>query len=219
VKIGIYGGSFNPVHRVHVSSIVMLLQQKFLDIVYMVPTYRNPLNPEKVLISGYHRLAMVALATQDYEDIRVSDYDLKNANTYSYQTITYFRQHWPDDDLYFMLGMDAFNRIPEWKGWLYLVRNTTLVVFARWPITASKGVIKTIEDAGGSIIVARPPDCIEHDVPDEVSSSIIRKGLKTGYTPDGLGLRKYFSHPSVQHYINANNLYEDGNDDKMVFVV
>ena len=120
MKIGIYGGSFNPPHKVHLQIATYLIKEKLVDKVIYVPTgikyeYKNN------LISNEDRYNMLKLLTLNNEMLEVSDYEFTNDVTYTYQTLDYFNNLYPDDEIYFVCGADNLDYIDYYKLITHLI--------------------------------------------------------------------------------------------------
>ena len=100
MKIGIFGGCFNPPHKMHKSIALELIMNHYLDKVIYVPT-GNKYNKTS-LIDAKHRYNMLKLMTDDNTTLDVSDYELKNTLTYTYQTLDYFKDKYKKDEIYFI---------------------------------------------------------------------------------------------------------------------
>lgn len=114
MKIGIFGGTFNPVHLGHLRA-AEEISQDFLDKIIFVPSnttsnkLHTPHNPDK-------RLKMLSLAIEGNDKFEVSDIEIKRGGiTYSHETILFFKELFPFDDLYFIAGLDVYMDIKNWK--------------------------------------------------------------------------------------------------------
>lgn len=185
-KIGIVGGSFDPVHKGHTAIAEAASRALSLDFVIFIPAACSPFK-EGTAASGEHRLNMLRLATSHRPDFLVSDYEIKKGGkSYTYETAEYLRKLYPGDRLYFILGDEAFCDIKKWKNYDKLSALLEFAVVTR----------KNCKEAAGAAhyINMKPVD---------VSSSEIRKMLCEG---------KNCSHKlneKVLSYIIKNNLYKE----------
>ena len=129
MKIGIFGGSFNPPHRIHEKIARELIEKKFVDKVIFVPT--GDRYQKKELISCKHRIEMLKIITSKNPFFEVSDFELKNELTYTYQTLEYFKDKFSSDDIYFIFGADNLADILNWKKYEYLLENYYFLVINR----------------------------------------------------------------------------------------
>lgn len=129
MRIGIFGGSFNPPHKMHKNIALNLIKNNYLDKVIYVPT-GNKYNKNN-LIDSTHRYNMIKLMISDVNNLDVSDYELKNTLTYTYQTLNNFKEKYPNDEIYFICGSDNLKEITTWKNYEYILNNFKILVIKR----------------------------------------------------------------------------------------
>lgn len=130
MKIGIFGGTFNPIHYGHLRA-AEEIAQNFLERVIFVPTNITS-NKEKVSQSPKKRLEMINIAIGNHKKFEVSDIEIKRGGiSYSYDTIIQFNELYPDDDLYYMIGMDAYFDLKNWKNGELLFDMINFIVINR----------------------------------------------------------------------------------------
>ena len=129
MKIGIFGGSFNPPHKMHERMASELINKHFLDEIIFVPTGNK--YQKKELIDGNKRLEMLEIIASKHSSFKVSDYELKNELTYTYQTLEHFKKEFPNDEIYFILGADNLADIPNWRNYEYLLEHYHFLVINR----------------------------------------------------------------------------------------
>ena len=130
MKIGIFGGSFNPPHKMHIKIACELLKQHYVDKIFFVPTgskyeYKNN------LISDKYRFEMLKIITDKEEGMEVSDYELKDYVVYTCETLKYFKKLNPNDEIYFICGTDNLSYIDKWKNGLEILNNYKIIVIDR----------------------------------------------------------------------------------------
>ena len=130
MKIGILGGSFNPPHKMHLDMGINLINKQYVDKVIYVPTgskykYKNNLLPDK------NRLEMLEIITNKYKDLCVSDYELKSEVVYTYQTLKYFKEMNPNDEIYFICGTDNLSYMDKWMNSEEILTNYKILVIRR----------------------------------------------------------------------------------------
>lgn len=189
MKIGIFGGSFNPPHKMHKNIALNLIKNNYLDKVIYVPT-GNKYNKEE-LIDSKHRYNMIKLMIKNYNNLELSDYELKNTLTYTYQTLNYFKKTYPNDEIYFICGSDNLKKITTWRNYEYILNNFKILIVKR-----NNDDINDILNSINSknIMIAN----IELD---NVSSTYIRKNIKDKQKI----LNKIDK--AVLEYIKEKNLY------------
>jgi len=116
VRIGVFGGSFDPVHIGHLLAAECCREQAGLDRVLFVPTAIQPHKQHRQLASGQHRLEMLALATGGHDAFEVSNDELARGGvSYTVDTLERLTAQHPGDDLLLILGPDAFLGLPTWR--------------------------------------------------------------------------------------------------------
>ena len=192
MKIGIFGGSFNPPHKMHKKIALDLIKKHYLDKVIFVPTgskykYKNNLLSDKV------RLEMLKLMCIDNKDLDVSDYELKDHIVYTYETLNYFRNRYKDDEIYFICGTDNLSYIDKWKKGEDILSNNKLLVIKRNADDINT-LLEKYKDYKDNIIVTE----IEEN---EISSTKIREMIYNNKRAAD------YLDESVYSYIRENNLY------------
>ena len=192
-RIGIYSGSFDPVHKGHVAFALAALEQAKLDKVYFAPESK-PRRKANITHMG-HRLAMLNLATRLYGGL--STLELPDKYFSAEKTIPRLRLRFPDADLALLVGSDLFENISQWPNIEFLLQNMALIVAVR----SHTDVAQTLELATRMPVVIKDLHIIECDKP-ELASSFIRQSIAAGNrSPDLL--------PSVNKYAKENWLYDD----------
>lgn len=132
MRIGIFGGTFDPVHNGHVALAKCAIEQVPLDKLIVVPAKIQPFKVDKEVTSGNHRIKMLELAFQDVLKTKISSYEIeKTGISYTTDTLDYFQSQYPNDALYFIMGTDAFLRILDWKNSKKMLKRYTFVVGCR----------------------------------------------------------------------------------------
>lgn len=133
MRIGLFGGSFNPVHIGHLRAAEEIRGLFSLEKVIFIPTRIAPHKPGSILASPEHRLAMLELALQNNRHFLTSDVELNREGTsYSVETLRYFRDTFPEAaEPFFMVGMDAFLEIDSWRNYRDLFPLCNFIVMTR----------------------------------------------------------------------------------------
>lgn len=194
MKIGIFGGSFNPPHKMHKQIALDLIKNNYVDKVIFVPTgskykYKNNLLSDKV------RLEMLKLMCCDNATLEVSDYELKDYVVYTYETLNYFKKKYNNDEIYFICGTDNLSYIDEWKNGLDILSNNKLLIIKRSTDNIDQLLVK-FKDYKDNIIVT-------NILENEISSTKIRKEIKSG----NISNVKNYVEKEVFNYIVDNKLY------------
>lgn len=131
-KIAFYGGTFDPVHCGHIAVAKSLLDIFAFDEFYFLPAFHAPHKPGTPPTSGYHRFAMLTLATQDEPQINVSTLELDHATKrYSFDTMSEINARYPDAANFFVMGADSWKDIRTWHRWEELLLMTNHIVVTR----------------------------------------------------------------------------------------
>lgn len=132
--IGVYGGSFDPPHLGHLHLINQILRQFSFDTFYVVPAYQNPLKTQEPQILPKDRLELLNLALSDVpqNNVAVLEWEIRqNKPSYTIDTIRHLQALHPGESFTFVLGEDAFLRLPEWKSAQELVKMLDWIVVFR----------------------------------------------------------------------------------------
>ena len=131
-KIGIMGGTFNPIHMGHMQIARAAYEQFQLDEVWFIPNHIPAYKSDHELISGEMRLAMVQLAIQEEPHFKVSDFEInRDGKTYTYETMSLLKQQHPKDDFYFILGADSLYYFDKWVHPEIIVENADILAACR----------------------------------------------------------------------------------------
>ena len=131
-RLGFLGGTFDPPHNGHLQIAQIAIKQASLDKLLLCPAHQTPLRTNKPLFSPKHRLAMITSICKNHPKIDVFDAEIKHGKKrFSFQTIQEIKSHFPDYEIFFILGADQFSRLPEWKNIRLLAKLVHFLVFAR----------------------------------------------------------------------------------------
>ncbi len=132
MRIGIFGGSFDPVHSEHLRLARAAIESLSLDKLFVLPAHTPPHKRGKTLSGNEERLEMCRLAFAQTEKVEVSDYEIAQGGTsYTYLTCRHFKEKYPDAQLFFLVGTDMLRDFPTWKNPEDILQNATLAVCAR----------------------------------------------------------------------------------------
>ncbi len=202
MRIGIFGGSFNPLHNAHLQLCAYAMEKAFLDKVILIPTGDNPLKLNDDNIPREHRLTMAQLAVEDLSGFEVSDIEIsREGQSYTIDTVKALKAKTKNknDEYYFISGSDILFQLTWWKNFRGLSNEINFICCAR------KGVdnIVLLEEAEKiNALFNTTVILLEDFSPDEISSSEIRN-LIAG--------QKEFCHlvpKRIYNYIVNNNLYK-----------
>jgi nicotinate-nucleotide adenylyltransferase len=133
VRIGLFGGSFNPVHMGHLRAAEEIRELFSLAKVMFIPAQISPHKPVATLAAAHHRLTMLEHAIKNNRHFSVSDVELKRpGRSYSVETLRYFRETFPEAAApFFIMGIDAFIEIGSWKNYRDLFALCNFIVMTR----------------------------------------------------------------------------------------
>ena len=116
-KVGILGGTFDPIHFGHIHLAVELKEAKNLDEVWLCPAWQNPLKPSKGHLPIEHRIAMVKLATQGVPGFQVIDFESKREGpSYTVETLRELKAVHPENQFFLLMGEDVFHHFNKWQS-------------------------------------------------------------------------------------------------------
>ena len=194
MKIGLFGGSFDPIHNAHVALAVTFRKQMALDEVWFLVTPQNPWKQGNHLSSDADRLRMVQLAIKGEEGLVASDYEFHlEKPTYSYITLSHLRHDFPEHTFMILVGADNWAKFDHWAHYDEILLHHPIAVYPRQG--CSIDTPDTIKDIQHELHVLHAPEL-------PLSSTVIRSLVSEGSCIDGL------VDPSVEQYIRDNHLYE-----------
>lgn len=130
-RIGLYGGSFDPVHRAHVALARLALDHLMLDELRWIPA-GDPWQKDRDLTPALHRVAMLALAGEGDPRLVIDEREVKRQGpSYSIDTVEEFLAEHPQAELYFVIGQDQYENFHTWRRWTDLLQKVTLAVAGR----------------------------------------------------------------------------------------
>lgn len=131
MKIGIFGGTFNPFHNDHLKIIINIKKKFDFDEIWVLPTNQNPFKSIQP-ISDTQRLEIINLFIKKYKFIKVKDYELKNKEpSLTTNTVDYIVNKFPFDDFYLIFGDDQLTHFEKWENWENIVQKCKLIFVSR----------------------------------------------------------------------------------------
>lgn len=132
MRVALFGGSFDPIHRGHVEPVVLAREQLGIDSVIFLPTARPPHKPSRSFAPPHRRFAMVELALLDRGGCFVSAHELTpGRSAYTIDTVEYFAGRFPGSEVFLLLGADSLATFYTWKRWQDIAETVRLVVLSR----------------------------------------------------------------------------------------
>ena len=131
-KIGLFFGSFNPVHIGHLIIANHMVEYTDLKEIWFVISPHNPLKEKKTLLADHHRLAILRLAVEDNNKFIVSDIEFKMSQpSYTINTLTYLGEKYPDKKFVLIMGSDNLDSLDKWKNYKLILENFELYIYPR----------------------------------------------------------------------------------------
>ena len=168
MKVGLYFGTFNPIHVGHIIIANHLVEYSDLDEIWMVVTPHNPHKKKSSLLANHHRFELVYLALQKYTKIKPSDIEFKLPQpNYTVNTLAHINEKYPQHEFSLIMGEDNLKSFHKWKNYDVILENHTIYCYPR----ISNGEIKSK--------LENHPKIHKIDAPIiEISATLIRQGIK-----------------------------------------
>ena len=197
MKLGIFGGTFNPIHNGHIHLLGEYLEQLRLDRVLLIPTNQPPHKPAQQLASGEHRFNMCRIAVKGMPQVEVSDLELRRqGSSYTVDTLRQLRRQYPQDTFYLLMGGDMFLTIEQWHDADEILSMAVICAGARSP-----GESEGLRRYAAQLAAKGAKTEILDLKPIAVSSTRIRGAISQG------GDTARLVDPQVYDYIGQNGLY------------
>lgn len=199
-KIGIMGGTFNPVHYGHLLLAEQAREELLLDEILFMPSGNSYMKDQNEILDGEDRASMLALAIEGHPDFRLSRMELdRKGPTYTADTLLELKEKFPQNTYYFIMGADSLLMLENWKNPDVILQNAVIAVAVRGAGNTEKIKLismhlKNTYGANIQILSSRFVD---------ISSSEIRQRIR-----DGKSIR-YLLPEHVQEYILKNHLYQN----------
>ncbi|NOX88022.1 MAG: nicotinate (nicotinamide) nucleotide adenylyltransferase [Calditrichaeota bacterium] len=165
-KIGLFGGTFDPIHHGHLIVAEWLQHELQLKKVFFIPNYIHPFRKRSDIVQPEHRLKMTRLAIRNFDDFEVSDFEIRKGGvSYTIDTIEHFKERFPNARIYYFIGVDNLSEFHKWRRYRDILNEAQLVVYNR-PENAP-----TVDLPRDKIMFLKTPLI-------EISSTMIRERLK-----------------------------------------
>lgn len=197
MRIGLYGGTFDPIHTGHLIVIENAINYMNLDKVIILPSSNPPHKKHKKKTAANIRVEMVAEAIKDNDRIILSTYESTDQTVrYTHETIRYFKKYFPEDEIFYILGEDSFLTIDTWRNYEDIL-DENIIVFTRSNIDSDSELVKKVE-----IIKKDNPNIfLINNLNINISSTLIR-----GLVKDKKSI-KYLVSDGVKYIIEKRGLY------------
>ncbi len=201
MRVGLFGGCFDPIHTGHIVPVQAARRELELDRIIYLPTAEPPHKPGPLMAPAYNRYAMVELALLDQEGLFASAFELTpGREAFTIDSLEHFQAQYSRAELFLILGADGFLDLPTWRRWNEIPELATIAVLVR-PHLSRKELLKGLT-AELAQLASSDRVCLVGNEPIESSSTRLRDLVKAGSDiPDGT------LPPLVLEYIRKYTLY------------
>ena len=188
--IGIYGGSFDPIHSGHATVANFVSQCNVVDEVWIMVSRRNPLKSHPAVASDKHRLAMASIVAEKCKNVKVTDVEMNLPTpSFTYDTLQELKRLYPDHDFKIIIGSDSLQNFHNWKNSSDILNEFGVIVYPR-----PNYALPESEPDGMTFL---------NGVPEfSISSSLVREYIQSGWNIN------YFVPVDVSEYITKHLLYK-----------
>lgn len=206
MSIGLMGGTFNPIHIGHLVIAEWIRDEWNLEKIIFIPAGNPPHKRKNDLLKSSVRYNLVELATSSNKSFSISDFEIvKKEISYTIDTISYFRDKYPDEKIFFIIGADTLFQLEKWKDFKELAKLVEFITYSRWgynKLQIKNRIQELNNDFGFRIYYSNGPEI-------QISSSNIRDRLK-----EGLSI-KYMVPDLVIEEIEKKGLYKGVADERI----
>lgn len=184
MKIGLYFGSFNPVHAGHLIIANHILNETEIEKIWFIISPQNPFKPSAGLLNEFHRLHLVRLATEDDNRIKASDIEFNLPKpSYTSTTLAYLSEKFPEHEFVIIMGSDSFQNLHKWKNYETIVKHYPIYVYKRPGFEVNNtigGTVKVLDAPLLQLSATHIRECIRQGksvrymLPDKVLEEIER---------------------------------------------
>ena len=189
MKIGLYFGSFNPIHIGHLAIANYMVEFSNIDQLWFMVSPQNPMKKQSTLLADHHRYEMVYRAIEDYPKFRASSFEFSLPKpSYTINTLTHLKEKYPDHAFVLIMGTDSLETLPKWKNFEQILAQFELLVYPR-------------PNNPRGQLVSHPKVTVVQAPIMEISASFIRESIK-----DARNIKALLPLP-VWNYIDEMNFY------------
>jgi len=190
MRIGLFFGSFNPIHTGHLIIASHVANNTDIEQVWLIVSPHNPFKKTSSLLNEYHRFYLAQIATDGDNQIKVSDVEFKLPKpSFTIDTLQYLEEKYPQHEFSIIIGSDSFRNIDKWKNHNLLINNHQFIIYQR------PGFEINPDQITNNIIILNAPLL-------DISATTIRKKIKEGHTI------RYLVPDSVREEIERNGYYK-----------
>lgn len=165
MQVGLYFGSFNPIHTGHLIIANFIANNTELDEVWFVVSPQNPLKNTSSLLNEQHRLSLVKIAIEGEKKLKASNVEFKLPRpSYTADTLIYLSEKYPTKSFIIIMGSDSYQNIEKWKNYKHIINNYNILIFQRPSFLINEKLTENIKIVQAPLL--------------EISSTAIRKNIK-----------------------------------------
>ena len=200
-KVGLYFGTFNPIHVGHLIIANYMADYTELDEVWLVVSPQNPLKQKKTLLADYHRLALARVAIEDNTKVQVSDIEFNLAKpSFTAHTLIHLEEKYPEYTFALIMGEDNLRTLHKWKNYESILSNHKIYVYPRALTIQEKADLKSHRTLPK---LSNHDNIVKVDAPVmKLSASFIREAIKKGHDV------RYLLTEPVFKYLTEMNFYK-----------
>jgi nicotinate-nucleotide adenylyltransferase len=188
MKIGLFFGSFNPIHNGHLIIANHILNESDIDKVWFVVSPQNPFKNAESLLNNYDRLHLVSKATENDLRMKASDIEFHLPKpSYTVTTLAYLKEKYPEHKFVIIIGSDSFQNLSKWKNFEIIVNNYQIIIYKRPGFEIEN-------NTGAKILIMNAPLL-------EISATYIRDLIKKNKSI------KYLVPENIEEQIKTNRFY------------
>lgn len=204
MKIGLYFGTFNPVHVGHLIIANYMADNTDMDEVWMVVSPQNPLKDKNTLLADYHRLALVRVGVENNPKLKASDIEFKlPIPSYTSTTLAYLKEKYPEKLFALIMGEDNLRTFHKWYNHEQVLENHEIYVYPRALTIQEKEEMNTTSGNSANAFINHKHVHFCDEVPVmKISSSFIRQLIR-----DGKDVQYLLTEP-VHKYLDEMNFYK-----------
>ena len=198
-RIGIFGGSFNPIHLGHTALAAYICEQGLVDEVWLMVSPQNPLKQDLTLLDENERMTMARLATASYPTLKACDFEFTLPRpSYTYHTLQALRKAYPDHEFSLIIGEDNWQCFDRWYRGEDIARETPIIVYPR----GVEGLGLSVESKSQLSIVNCQLSILKSPPLLPYSSTEVRHHIAAGQETS------HMLHPDVAQYIREKHFYQ-----------
>lgn len=187
MKVGLYFGSFNPIHHGHLIIAAHMINNTDLKQVWFVVSPQNPLKPSAGLLNEYQRLYLLQLAIEGEPTFKASDIEFRLPRpSYTIDTLTYLHEKYPENEFTVIMGSDSYQNIERWKNYQQLLSTYSILIYERPGYS--------VNSTGSNVSIVKAPLL-------EISATHIRETIRQGRSI------RYLVPDKVREEIDRNRYY------------